>query len=537
MSYDKLTKNRKFFIEQLHDLINNQFKAQQNLGNDPKKVIKELENNPNYLQRIFIDASWGMGKTYFADAFKELVTLKEKEPKIEVITINSWETDYFSDPMKSIIGEINDKNLISPETQEIAENIIINIFKAGSKIILKLFLKKAKFNDDDIEELKSIFTGINTSELQDYKNYKKLVDEFKEKLSLEDKLKLIIIDELDRCKPSYAIELLETVKHFFGVKNIIFVFLINKEQLKSIISTSYIAEDKCSEYFEKFFDIEFKLPEVDYEDFIEIEYKKYEEFNTYEPQFVRQNMDLIIYSSDKKDKFYESIFLEVFKSNCNGKIVSIRNLIKSFKKFTILLSSLSDDIKNIYPLMIVLIFYFIQQEFFSKKIEIEEDRKSYSLEVLFFKTFFNINSNEDTVPLVAKEIFQRKYKIKDKYIENSSYYKNFYNILNPSTYIELETWYSNEDEKIDDIYHYGIHISNEFGNYKENISLKIEQKNNIIFYDVRSCLQYNISTPYLLLKKDIFDFINIDNFKSENGFYYPNLLEEWAKLKYNFILN
>lgn len=529
MSYDKLTKNRKLFIEQLYDLINNQFKAQQNLRGNPNDIIKELENNPEYIQRIFIDASWGMGKTYFAEAFKELIELKKTEPKIEVITINSWETDYFSDPMKSIIGEINNKNLISIETQKIAENIIKNIFKAGSKIILKLILKKAKFNDEDIEELKSIFTGINTSELQDYKSYKALVNNFKEQLTLEDKLKLIIIDELDRCKPNYAIELLETVKHFFGVKNIIFIFLVNKEQLKSIISTSYLTEDKCSEYFEKFFDIEFKLPEVEYEDFIEIEYKKYNEFSTYEPQFTNQNLDLMNYYSDKKDKFYESIFLEAFKSNCNGKNVSTRNFIKSFKKFTILLSSLSDEIKNIYPLMIVLILYFIQQEFFSEKIDFKENKSNYSLEIFFFKTFFNTKFNEDTKPIRAKYIFEEKYKIKDKFILNSNYYKNFYNIL------------TSDDEEKDSFYNlywYKLYINNNYGQVNERIILKINNKDCIAFPNIKTCLNCpDYKVLYLLLKSEIFNSIDISNFKSENNYYYIELLEEWAKLKYNFVLS
>ena len=82
-------------------------------------------------------------------------------------------------------------------------------------------------------------------------------------------LKVILIDELDRFKPNYTIELLETIKHFFGVKNLIFIFLINKKQLKESVGKT---DDNCTEYFKKFFDIQFKLLELEYEYFIEIEY-------------------------------------------------------------------------------------------------------------------------------------------------------------------------------------------------------------------------------------------------------------------------
>lgn len=262
--YNKLTSKRKAFIDQLYNLINIQFEEQKKLEKlEPSKIIEKLENNSDYIQRIFIDAPWGMGKSFFSKALKEKIE-KENDSRGEVerkelkfININAWETDYFSAPMKSIIGEINSHKLLNSETQKAIEEVMKNLFKAGGKFLLNLVLKKFNLKDEDIEQLKSLFNGVNTSELKDYKNYKELVDKFKECLSLEKDLKIIVIDELDRCKPTYAIELLETIKHFFGVKNIIFVFLVNKKQLQSIVSTSYIQDDECSEYFEKFFDIQF----------------------------------------------------------------------------------------------------------------------------------------------------------------------------------------------------------------------------------------------------------------------------------------
>ena len=44
---------------------------------------------------------------------------------------------------------------------------------------------------------------------------------------------VIFIDELDRCKPTYAIKLLERIKHYFNQEKITFVF-IDSVSLKGI---------------------------------------------------------------------------------------------------------------------------------------------------------------------------------------------------------------------------------------------------------------------------------------------------------------
>ena len=226
--YNKLTYNRKLFINQLYNLISSQFNIQDKITGNEKEIIEELENNFEYIQRIFIDAPWGMGKSYFASSLIELINKKNEElsenKKIEVLRFNAWETDYFSDPMKSLIGELNECRLINSEISEKAKRILTNVGKEiGIKLFRNLILKKFNFSDEDINEVKSFFSGINESGLEEYKNYKKLINEFKESLTLDKKRKIIIIDELDRCRPVYAIELLETIKHIFGVKNIIFI--------------------------------------------------------------------------------------------------------------------------------------------------------------------------------------------------------------------------------------------------------------------------------------------------------------------------
>lgn len=79
-----LTKQRKIFLEQLYNLIDNQFKKQRIELKEKTvgEIIEELENNSDYIQRIFINAPWGMGKTYFAKAFKEKI-INENSTKNE----------------------------------------------------------------------------------------------------------------------------------------------------------------------------------------------------------------------------------------------------------------------------------------------------------------------------------------------------------------------------------------------------------------------------------------------------------------------
>ena len=77
-----------------------------------------------------------------------------------------------------------------------------------------------------------------------------------------DKL-VIFIDELDRCRPNYALEMLERIKHYFDDDRIIFVISLNKEQLTHTITNYYGSGFDATRYLNKFFDLEMYLPVVD----------------------------------------------------------------------------------------------------------------------------------------------------------------------------------------------------------------------------------------------------------------------------------
>lgn len=524
--FNKLTYNRKLFIKQLYNLISSQFEEQNRIIGNNSEIIEELENNSEYIQRVFIDASWGMGKSYFATSLIELINEKNNnlsiDEKIEVLRFNAWETDYFSDPMKSLIGEFNEYKLINSEISEKAEKILINVTKEiGAKLFKNLILKKFNFNDDDIENIKKFFSGINESGLQEYKNYKKIVNDFKESLNADKKRKVVIIDELDRCRPTYAIELLETIKHIFNVKNIIFIFLVNKEQLNSIVNTMYISNDKSSEYFEKFYDIQFKLPEVDYNDFINIEYEKYEKLETY-------NVDKGV--TKERNSFLEMLFLEAFKSNIdtNNSASSIRSFLKIFRKFKILLNSLSDGEKSSFPLMVSLIIYVLEHEFGYEKSN--EYRK-----IIFLKTFFLLKDKQKNFFIYKPEELYENYEVKEKFknIQDvlSFFYEIFYNKQGYSTI-------SGHSSRA--VITSSIALTDTFQpTSRETIVLSLDNEKIIIdnlYFSAKTDSFGNsriLILPSEYFNKNRNNYIAIIEYYT---YYHINLLFDWCKEKYNFIM-
>lgn len=374
-TFERLTKNRQDFLEALVRVIKKSFEEQ--------KEFEDWENEDiRPVQRIFINAPWGMGKTLFADVLQEYFS--EKFKNINTLYVNSWKMDFYNEPMKALIAEMSEDNIITVESTEKAKKFLKNCGKIFFGKILKNFLlKRFNLNDKDIEEMKSFFNGLDTSELEDYKNYKKLLEEFKDTLSKEESPKIIIIDELDRCRPDYAIQLLEIIKHIFDVKNIIFLFLINREQLESIVSTIYMNSNLSNKYFEKFYDVELNLPKANYEELNEPEFEIVNDFKEYK---VDKNG-----CSNNRDLVIQKIFLDiafVIKSSSwlENNDISIRNIKKLLKKFNILKDSLIEEEKEQYILILALITYF-----FIKELNLKALRDNRKIIVVIIEKYLKKN--------------------------------------------------------------------------------------------------------------------------------------------------
>ena len=80
---------------------------------------------------------------------------------------------------------------------------------------------------------------------------------------IEKKKILFLIDELDRCRPNYAIDFLETIKHLFNLENTAFVIATNLVQLESSAKALFGQDLNFKNYYRKFSPVIWQLPRTD----------------------------------------------------------------------------------------------------------------------------------------------------------------------------------------------------------------------------------------------------------------------------------
>lgn len=226
---------------------------------------------------LCIDGGWGQGKTTFIKMWQQYL----KNQHIPTIYFNAWESDYTDDALIALIGEIS-LSIKELEFQDKtkAEKIIARIYEYTAnltKVVLPSVTNlsiKALFgcftNTNELAKaLGALSESLVKEQIKKYEKSRKTLSKFKEELSKlaqcytgGDKQKplVIFIDELDRCRPDFAIEVLEKAKHLFNVDNIIFVLATDKTQLGHSIRAVYGQGLDVNGYLRRFIDFDYLLP-------------------------------------------------------------------------------------------------------------------------------------------------------------------------------------------------------------------------------------------------------------------------------------
>jgi KAP family P-loop domain len=227
---------------------------------------------------LALDSPWGTGKTTLVKMLQAQLEAKQ----FRCIYFNAWAADYTSDPLVALLSKID---LLGKEAESNAQkrmkklkSIAALVGKRGLIAAVKASTLGALDLQEEIEAALADGAGDAASDIFDLavkegtclakfrEELEKVIGEIRK--HNEQHNLVFFIDELDRCRPNFAIELLERVKHLFDVPNIVFVLSIDKSQLEVSTSSVYGTGINAREYLRRFIDLEFQVPQVSGKPFV-----------------------------------------------------------------------------------------------------------------------------------------------------------------------------------------------------------------------------------------------------------------------------
>lgn len=258
---------------------------------DRRRLGEQLERYVDHLNCgavLALDARWDEGKTWFVRHWKKHL----EDQSHQVVYLDAFANDYLDDPFLTIAAEIshalNDANEIDDadikDFNSKTASVLISLAavmpliaaKAGLHLVrlggageaLQEVYKEGKdVYDTASEEIANKVKEHIEKKIENHHIEKQTIQDFKQELAeLAAKLEkplVFIIDELDRCRPDFAIRLIERIKHFFDIPKIVFVLVMDKTQFSKVVCHNYGYDESLGEeYLTKFIDFTVEFPNL-----------------------------------------------------------------------------------------------------------------------------------------------------------------------------------------------------------------------------------------------------------------------------------
>ncbi len=230
---------------------------------------------------IVLDGEWGIGKSHFIKAWRNTGNCR-------TVYFDAFAADYHANPFIPLCATLYEELGFAEKSARDLLEKSRTVGVALLKSILRVGLKAATcgvvdtndpaiaamatgFRDDAVQISTDAIAAYIDQSIQDFAKERESFEAFKSTLkaiaaeTANEKQPLVfIVDELDRCRPSFAVELLEQIKHLFSVPGVVFLLVLNQEQLASAVKVQYGCNDDSSwKYLRKFVDLTISLPHVE----------------------------------------------------------------------------------------------------------------------------------------------------------------------------------------------------------------------------------------------------------------------------------
>lgn len=426
-----------------------------------------------------INNKWGTGKSTFVRMWRQEL----ENSNYQTVYFNAWENDFENNPLIALMGEL--KSVTKSSTEVKFKN---TLKKAAilSKHITPIIIQAVADRYINTKSLKDAITGLTESfndifenEVNEYSNKKKNIVDFKTNLadfigsSIEKKPLVFIIDELDRCRPDYSVSILEQIKHFFNVPNIVFVLSIDKIELGNAIKGVYGSDRiDSNEYLRRFIDVEYSIPEPTSEIFYNFLYDNYSFDDFFKSE---ERMKFNEFRNDKSE------FLTACKLLFSSNPITLRQQEKIFNLARLSLKSFNYN-NYVFPNLFIFLNYIkiLHPHFYN-------DLKQRKLSIIQMQ-----NKLKEIVKIGKDEKAQKELMWIEAYLLNQ--YIN---------YLTENNYYREKLYEID---------SNNSGQYKLLIKSVIGEDQ--VFLNILDNMNHrrnggNLDLGYLMDKIDLFDTIKL----------------------------
>ena len=196
---------------------------------------------------LALDGTWGSGKTVFLEMWASVLRGED----YDVVQFNAWDTDFSDDPLMALQAEMTSALKSKPNYQ--------GLLKAGATVVSSVAGLVWPVPDPmkTLEEFKEQMATSTTRRIEQYRTAREDITKFRQALTRtigpEGRL-VICVDELDRCRPDYAIRFLEATKHVFEVDGVTFLLAVNFSELANSVRTLYGTDFDGEQYLRRFVD-------------------------------------------------------------------------------------------------------------------------------------------------------------------------------------------------------------------------------------------------------------------------------------------
>lgn len=313
--WDKDVLNRKPYADFLTAYLVSKFKAS--------------TGQPKASFTLALDAQWGLGKSFFITNWSaDLANTEKPHP---TFVFDAWQADHMADPLiafmaafkaalderistaglkktakQTITKQVNSalsgfRRAVLPAGKEIGKGLLRKTTGIAAEKVYEAWVSESDtatpLSTESISEagLDSLNKGLDVffdQLLADQNALEQAIGDFKEgieraleALAQAEAVTLpmfVFVDELDRCRPNFAIELLEGIKYLFGINGVCFVVATNMAQLSESVKAIYGANFDGYSYLKRFFNVEYALPPCKNHDYIRLLLGEHPELESYD---------------------------------------------------------------------------------------------------------------------------------------------------------------------------------------------------------------------------------------------------------------